>query len=120
MAPDVLAAIDAAREVRIETRAGPDAPVHRTVIWVVVDAGEVYIRSVRGRRGRWYRELMRQPEAVLHTGRSAIPVRATPATDETSVERCSRGLGDKYAGDPSLRSMLRPETLPTTMRLDPR
>jgi hypothetical protein len=117
---DRLAAVGAAEEVDIETRAGPDAPSHRTTIWVVVENGDVFVRSVRGTRGRWYQEVTANPDAMLWLAREAIAVRAAPATDEASVERCSRGLRRKYGSDPALRTMLRPDTLPTTLRLEPR
>ena len=117
--PADLAAIGAAPTVRIETRGGPAAPVHRTVIRVVVDGGEVFVRSVRGPRGRWYRELLVWPDGALHVRRASLAVRAIPAADAASIERCSRALEHKYAGDPALGSMLRPETLPTTLRLVP-
>jgi hypothetical protein len=35
-------------------------------IWVVVDGDPAYVRSVRGARGRWYREARAYPQAVLH------------------------------------------------------
>ena len=114
-----LARIDAALEVEIETWAAPGAPSHRTVIWIVVEDGEVYLRSVNGPRGRWYRELTATNQAVLHVAGEPIPVRAMPA-EASSIDRCSRGLRRKYARDPAFRTMLRPETLPTTQRLEPR
>ncbi len=52
---DTLARLRDAQEVRIETR-GPDDEVHRTIIWVLVDAADrVLIRSYRGAGARWYR-----------------------------------------------------------------
>jgi hypothetical protein len=117
--PDRLAAIDAALEVEIETRRGPGSPSHRVVIWVVIEGDEVFVRSVRGSRGRWYRELMQNPKAVIHVHGAAVAVRGTVVDDDPSVERCSRALRTKYAGDPALRSMLRAEVLPTTIRLEP-
>jgi len=43
----------------------------------------------------------------------------SPAADAASVEACSAGLRRKYRRSYSLRSMLRPEILDTTLRLDP-
>src|SRR6266545_1772753 len=43
-----------AREVAIRTDKHSKTGV---VIWVVVAAGEVFVRSVYGTRGRWYRDL---------------------------------------------------------------
>ncbi|HEY6058238.1 MAG TPA: DUF2255 family protein, partial [Candidatus Limnocylindrales bacterium] len=53
--PADLRALERTEEVRIETR-GADGTVHRTIIWVVVHGGDVFVRSVRGPSGRWYRE----------------------------------------------------------------
>jgi hypothetical protein len=106
-----------ADEVRVETSTG-DA-VHRTIIWVVVDGDDVFIRSVRGPRGRWYRELKASGTGALILGRKRIPIRAVPADDPESIERASRALREKYRPGGSLQSMLRPETLPTTLRIEP-
>jgi hypothetical protein len=115
----VLELLAAVEEVEIETRPDPAAPSHRVIIWVVVDGGEVFVRSVRGTRGRWYREIRSNPLGALHADGAVIPVRAMPATDAASIERCSRALARKYAGDPSLGYMLVPEVLETTIRLEP-
>lgn len=113
---DLLAAVE---EVEIETRPDPAAPSHRVIIWVVADGGEVFVRSVRGTGGRWYRELLVNPLGALHADGAVIPVRALPAADGPSIERCSRALARKYAGDPSLGYMLEPDVLETTLRLVP-
>lgn len=48
---DVLDAWRERREVEVETAAGPDAPEHRTIIWIVVDeAGRALIRSTVAER----------------------------------------------------------------------
>jgi hypothetical protein len=113
--------IDETREVEIETREGGDAPVHRTTIWAVVDGGEVFVRSLRGARGRWYRELIAQPDAVvLHAGDESFPVQAVEATDPESVERTSDALRRKYGDSRSLDSMIADDILETTVRLEPR
>lgn len=113
-----LAALSAADEVRIETSA-PDGPVHRTIIWVVVVDGEVLVRSVRGPRGRWYREALANPDVALHVDGRRLPARAILADDAATIEACNAGLREKYRHDPALGSMLRDETLPTTLRLEP-
>ena len=113
-----LAAIGAAEEVRIETSA-PDGPVHRTIVWIVVVDGEVLVRSVRGPRGRWYREALANPDVAIHVDGRRLPARAEHADDPATIEACSGGLREKYRRGPSLRSMLREETLPTTLRLEP-
>jgi len=113
-------AIDSAREVEIETRRGEGAPVHRTIIWAVVDDGDVFVRSLRGASGRWYRELMSDPAAVLHAQDEEFPVQAVPANDPESVERTSEALRRKYSDSRSLDSMLQNDILDTTLKLEPR
>jgi hypothetical protein len=107
-------------EVEVETTR-PDGSRLRTVIWVVVDGDDVFVRSVRGDRGRWWQAATDRPDEVaLLVGGHRVEVRALPATDEGSVTRCSEALGRKYAGDPSTPSMLKSQVLATTLRLEQR
>lgn len=117
---DDLDALDRAKEVRIETSAGPDRPIHKTIIWIVVDGDDVFVRSWRGVTARWYREALANPEIALHIGKQRLAAIAVPAHDEDAVTRTSAALERKYEGDPSTRSMVRDEILITTLRLDPR
>lgn len=115
-----LELLDRETEVVIVTTR-PDGSLRRTIIWVVVDDGTVYVRSVRGERGHWFQAALDKPsEVALVAGEQPIPVVAVPATDESSVSRCSGALERKYAGDPDTPSMLRPAVLGTTLRLEPR
>jgi hypothetical protein len=120
-APDTLRLIDETMEVRIETRRDEDAPAHRTTIWVVTLDGSVFVRSVRGGRGRWYREVSANPAAALHVGDDRIPVRAVPVTDDATIAAVSEAYRAKYGrtSPGSTRAMVQPETLPTTLRLEP-
>ena len=67
-ATDDLARLDRAEEIDIETQA-PDGPVHRTTIWIVVDGDEAFVRSVRGKNGRWYKEATANPAVAKSGGR---------------------------------------------------
>ena len=108
-----------ARTVRIETSAGAGMPVHRATIWIVVDeGGRAFVRSWLGERGRWYRELIANPDGAVHVGGRRILVRARPA-DEAGIETCSRLLSAKHrTSRGSLASMLRDEVLDTTLELE--
>ena len=56
----LLRRLETIEEVEVETRrASGTSP--RTTIWIVVDGGQVYVRSVRGPGGRWYQRLRRDP-----------------------------------------------------------
>jgi hypothetical protein len=118
--PDVLEQLRAQREVRIETRAGPDAPIHRTIIWVVVDGDRAFVRTYRGARSRWYREALVEPYCTLWLGKAALPVRVVVAIEPDVVAAVSRGFETKYARSSSTAAMVREEVLETTLELLPR
>ena len=110
--------MDVAKEVDIETRS-PDGKAHKVTIWIVVVEGVPYVRSVRGKRGRWYRELTERKEGVLHVGSRSVPVRPSSVSAPDKIDEVSAALWRKYAKNSSLFSMLRLVTLDTTLRLDP-
>ena len=112
-----IRAIGQMPEVVIETRRGNH--VIGTVIWVVVEDDDVYVRSVRGESGRWYQRALSDPEVALRVGDARFEFSAVPANDPDSVETASEALRRKYRGR-SLENMLRVETLGTTLRLEPR
>src|SRR3954451_23012349 len=98
-----LRRMDDAVEVVIET-ARLDGKRRRTIIWVVVDDQDVFVRSVNGERGYWF-QAATEPDAeiaLIVDGRR-MAVSATVASDEESIDRTSRQLERKYAGDPDLQ-----------------
>jgi hypothetical protein len=117
-ATDDLQRLAAAEEVEIETQA-PDGPAHRTVIWVVVDGDEAFIRSYRGPTARWYREALANPAVALHVAGARLSATAIAATDPDSIERVSAALWAKYPRDPGTKGMVAAEVLETTLRLEP-
>jgi hypothetical protein len=115
---DDLELIDRTKLVRIETsRVG--GPAHRTIVWVVVDDGDVFVRSAYGPDARWYREATSNPEITLWVDKRSFRAHVTRVIDPDEIARMSAGLERKYAGDPAVRRMNRPELLPLTLRLDP-
>jgi hypothetical protein len=118
--PEVLERLRTTKEVRIETRRPPDGPVHRTIIWVVVDGERAYVRTYRGARSRWYREALAGPDCTLWVGEDALPVRVVVNTEPDIVAAVSRGFERKYARSASTPWMVRDEVLDTTLELLPR
>jgi hypothetical protein len=116
---ETLQLLAATKEVRIET-SRPGGPVHSTIIWIVVDGQDVFIRSFRGERGRWYREARANPEVAILSGERRIAATAVSATDADSVLRCSEGFQAKYPKSKSTPMMLADDILDTTLRLEPR
>jgi hypothetical protein len=118
-APADLALLDEAVEIEIETRSLADAEAHRTIIWVMTDGADAFVRSVRGPVGRWYREVMADPRVVVHAGGRTLQARVVPAADGDSVARTNGGLERKYRGVDGFDEMLVPAIFPTTLRLEP-
>lgn len=118
---EILAALDATDEVRVETRRDASSPGHETVIWAVVVDGEAFVRSVRGAKGRWYREASANPDVTLRVNDWRVPVRAVPETDARTIEGVSEAIREKYgASFPGpTAAMLREEVRATTLRLTP-
>jgi hypothetical protein len=106
-----------AREVTIRTDKHPKTGV---VIWVVVADGEVFVRSVYGTRGRWYRDLAAGGAGMLEIASRQLAVQAVPESDPGAVDRASREYLRKYQPSPYARAMVKPDMLPTTLRLEPR
>ena len=117
-AEDDLARIRDAEEIDIETQA-PEGPAHRTTIWIVVDGGDVFVRSVRGSNGRWYREALANPAVAIHVDGRRLPATAIPATDPDSMDRVTRAVIAKYTGIEGYDAMQNPEIFPATLRLEP-
>jgi hypothetical protein len=121
-APDVLSALDQIEEVQIEPRSSDGQPGQPVTIWVVVvDGRDVFVRSYRGPRGRWYQALMKDPRRVLRAGQRAIPFRAGRVDDPETIARVSEAYRRKYERKwpTETADMLRDEMLPTTLRLEP-
>ncbi|GHO42186.1 DUF2255 family protein [Ktedonospora formicarum] len=118
---DQLQHLSHMKTVVIETRLSSHARSHSTPIWVVVEDGDVYIRSYRGQAGRWYQEITAFPSAVLHLNREQLAIRAIRVTDEATITRVSQALLQKYPTSSSsyAESMVRDEVVGTTLRLEP-
>jgi hypothetical protein len=114
---DTLRELRTAHEVAIRTEKHPNIGV---VIWVVLADGEVFVRSVRGAKGRWYRDLAAGHAAKLEFAGRLLPVRAVPASDPDAVARASREALNTYRSTPAAQAMVKTEVLPTTLRLEPR
>jgi len=113
-----LHALDVAREVRIETHA-PSGDVHSTIIWIVADGSDAFVRSVRGESARWYREALEGSIVRIDDAGRRLEARAIQANDPESIRRVNEALERKYKGDEGYESMLQPDVLSATLRLEP-
>ncbi|WP_375387086.1 DUF2255 family protein, partial [uncultured Amnibacterium sp.] len=65
---DELDRLARAQELRIAGRGADDALRRLVIIWAVVVDGEVYVRSVRGADGAWYRGVQHRHEGRIESG----------------------------------------------------
>ena len=115
---EIIGLLESTDEVEIATRR-TDGSERRTIIWVMVDGTDVYVRSVRGPGGRWHRELSANPDGALHAAGRRVAFRAVPATDARSIAACNQALQRKSDGISGYAEMLEEHTLGTTLRLEP-
>lgn len=115
----VIKSFEETGEVEIET-VSPKGITHSVKIWIVVVDGVPYVRSVRGTKGRWYRELLARGEgAIVARGKRTV-VKAKHDSAKATIDGTSDALRRKYkTSRASLASMLRPDVLDTTVRLEP-
>jgi len=118
---EILVALDRTEEVHVETTRGASSSKHETVIWAVVVDGDAFVRSVRGEKGRWYREASANPYVTLRVDDRRVPVRAVPERDARTIEKVSEAIREKYRAfyPGPTAAMVREEVLSTTLRLLP-
>jgi len=114
---DILCELRDLQEVAIRTEKHPNTAV---VAWVAVADEEVFVRSVRGTKGRWYRDLAAGGPATLEFAGRQLAVQAIAVSDPTAVARASQEYLQKYQPSPYAQAMVRSDVLPTTLRLEPR
>ena len=118
-AEELLWKIAESDEVEIETRRDPRSPVHRVTIWIVPTEYGVFIRSYKGKRGRWYQEALANPIVTIRLGRRKVTVRAEPEHNPLVIRAVNAAYRKKYGErwPDETQPMLRRSVLPTTLRL---
>jgi hypothetical protein len=111
-----LASLNSVKEVRIRTSRHRNRGV---VIWIVVAADAAFVRSVRGPAGKWFVAAAADGLATLEVDDRQLPVRVIRVADHDTIEAVSQAFLTKYAASPYAQSIVSPDTLPTTLRLDP-
>ena len=106
-------------EIDIETRRDKQAPLHRTTIWIVPTKDGVYVRSVNGKKGRWYQEAVANPSVTIRVGRRKATARVEPERNPKVIREVSDAYREKYEErwPDDTPSMYRRTVLPTTLRL---
>jgi hypothetical protein len=118
---DLLWKLAESDEVQIETRRDAKSPVHRITIWIVPTEYGVYIRSFKGKKGRWYQEALANPLLTIRLGRRNVTARAEPEHNPLVIRAVNAGYRKKYGErwPDETKDMLKRSLLPTTLRLTP-
>jgi hypothetical protein len=119
---DELAEIGGAEEVQIAPL-GRDGTLGKPVtVWVARDRDDLYVRSVRGRKGHWFRGTQEKYEGRIRAGgvqQDVAFVVADHDMDDAVDDAAYRAKYRRYAGS-ILNSVLTPEARSTTIKLVPR
>lgn len=118
---DLLWKLAESDEVQIVTRRDAKSPRHRTTVWIVPTTNGVYVRSFKGKKGRWYQEALANPRVTVEVGRRKVAARAELEHNPEVIRAVSAGYREKYGErwPDDTQPMLRRSVLPTTLRLTP-
>jgi hypothetical protein len=118
---DQLEKVGRAEELQIAP-VGPDGQLRKPVtVWVVRQGDDLYVRSVRGRSGQWFRGTQERHEGRIRAGGVQQDVAFVDAGHDIDdeVDAAYRAKYRRYAGN-ILNSVLTPEARSTTIKLVPR
>ena len=118
---DELSRIGGAEEVDVAAVARDGSVRNRVTIWVARHGEDLFVRSVRGRNGAWFRAVQRSKDGRIWAGareRDVTFEEAGPGVND-EIDAAYRSKYRRYAGR-VLNSVLTPEARSTTLRLAPR
>jgi hypothetical protein len=97
----------------------PDGSTGSTVVWVVQVGDNLFVRSIRGPKGGWYRRLLADPNGEVREGGHLHSVHAEPVADADTIAEVTRAYASKYSGSPFVQPLLEEPAAGATLRLDP-
>ncbi len=94
-----------------------DGAWRSTPVWIVQVGDELFVRSMNGPTGGWYRRLRAVPDGEVRDGGHVHPVRADPVSDEDTLQAVTHAYERKYADSPYLQPFKQPGAIGATLRL---
>ncbi|MBN9325646.1 MAG: hypothetical protein BGO38_11190 [Cellulomonas sp. 73-145] len=111
-----LSAIDRAGELDVAAYR-PDGTLRpSTIVWHVVTDGALFIRSVRGQEGAWYRAVRRTGTGTIDAGGVHADVTFTP--DDGHNAAIDRAYRAKYGSGSPVKAITNAAATATTLRVD--
>jgi hypothetical protein len=105
-------------EVVVLTTRDASGAVEETRLWVVDDAGAVWLRGSPGRG--WVTRVQANPEVVLERGDARTPYSAVPVDTPEQRERLDQAMREKYGATDLLIMILEGSPQAFPVRLEPR
>ncbi|MGN6741966.1 MAG: DUF2255 family protein [Amnibacterium sp.] len=119
--PDQLSRLDRAQELRIAGRRDDGSLRPLVIIWAVVVDDDLYLRSVRGADGAWYKGVQQHHEGRIESGGVAADVRFADVPGGDPVQdRIDAAYAAKYRSYRSaVESITAKAAVATTLRVIP-
>jgi hypothetical protein len=117
---DELVKIGAAEEVQIAPLRRDGTPRKPVTVWIVRHGDDLYVRSVRGRSGHWFRGTQERHEGWIRAAHIQQDVTFVADHDiDDEVDAAYRAKYRRYVGS-ILNSVLTPQARSTTIKIVPR
>ncbi|MEV0803979.1 DUF2255 family protein [Kribbella sp. NPDC050281] len=113
-----LHSLDRVSEIRVAGRRQDGSLRTLTIVWHVVIDGNVYVRSVRGVEGGWYKGVMHHHEGAISWDGKTREVTYTP--DATVDDQIDTAYLNKYGNGSPTRAIINAAAKATTLRIEPR
>jgi len=118
--PNELEAIGSARELEISSLRADGTLRKPVTIWIVRVGNGLYVRSVRGAEGNWYRGSQQRHEGHIEAGGVSKEVLLTAVADSGLDNEMNAAYKEKYGYPASaVDQITNPQARATTMRLVP-
>ncbi|MFC4243890.1 DUF2255 family protein [Gryllotalpicola reticulitermitis] len=116
-----LSAVTAAEEVEVTPADADGAPLQSVVMWAVTVGDEVFVRSVRGTKARWWRHATASARGTFTAGDVTREVAFEPVGEGAQNQAVTDAYNQKYAAQPDQfrQPMVEGASLAATLRVTP-
>lgn len=111
-----LDALDRIEEIRVAGRRQDGSLRTLTIVWHVVVDGGLYVRSVRGAEGAWYKGVLHHHEGAISWDGETREV--TYIADSTVDDQLDEAYYKKYGNGPDTDAIVNSKAKPTTLRIE--
>lgn len=114
---DELSALNRLDEIRVAGRRTDGSLRRLTIIWHVIVDNKMYVRSVRGVAGGWYKGIIQHHEGVVEWNAQTRAVAYIP--DSSADDQVDAAYFAKYGPGPDTVAITNAAATATTMRVEP-